>query len=545
MEQQLLNLPGCQIDQMVLRDGLLIVRAHTVEPEAACPYCGAISRRVHSYYIRCASDLPVSDRRVRLHLTCRRFRCVNKLCSRTTFAEPIPALLARYARRSNRLTRALYYAGQELGGQASSRLLRLLHIRVSGRTVLRILRREHSWPVTTPQAIGVDDWAQRRGYTYRTILVDLQTHAILDLLPDRTSATLAARLQLLPELRIVARDRSTEYAKGIALGAPQARQVADRWHLLQNLGQAMERHIGRIYAQLRALPPLVGAPFEQQTLSSGRTIFVRTKRDVSAKQDRRSRRMALYKEVQRLRSEGYNIRQIAQRLAHHRNTVRKYFYAEAFPERASKPLVPSMIDPYLPYLTRRLEEGCENARQLCREIREQGYSGNYGQISKWLRPLRTRLAKSTAKAHLGSTAPTEPELPASSFPSAKTLAWLLLRSPAKLDSAEEHIRQHICQDESVAKLYELVQQFFSLVRNQNKDDLAHWLQSCSSCGIAALETFAQGLERELDSVQAALELPWSNGPTEGCINRLKLLKRQGYGRASLELMRIRATYVPP
>lgn len=545
IEQQLFELSGCQIDDVVLTDGILIIHAHTLGVEIPCPECSELSSRVHSYYTRRASDLPVSERMVHLHLICRRFRCMNQCCTRKTFVEPTPDLLAPYARRSKRLTRVLYHAGQELGGQAASRLLHCLQISVSGRTILRILRREHAWPITTPQVLGVDDWAQKKGYTYRTILVDLMTHKIFDLLPDRTSDTLAACLQHLPELQIVARDRSTEYAKGIAQGAPQARQVADRWHLLQNLGQAIERYMGRIYAQLRALPPIAASSAGQQASPVGQGIFVRAKTDQIAKKDRRTRRLALYEQIQQLRREGKSIRQIGQQLHRHRATVRKYFYAGAFPERASKPPVSSILDPYRPYLIRRFQEGCENAKQLYREIQEQGYDGAYGQVSKWLRPLRTKPAKNSPSKGQQPVSTAESDKAAMSFPSAKSLAWLLLRLPATLDVAEEQIRLQICQEASVSKLHILAQQFASLMRNRDSEAFPTWLHSCSSCGIDALETFALGLERELDSVLAALELPWSNGPTEGCINRLKLLKRQAYGRASLELMRIRATYVPP
>lgn len=545
IEQQLFELAGCQIDDVVLTNGLLIIHAHTLGMEVACTECGELSSPVHSYYTRHASDLPVSARMVHLHLICRRFRCMNPSCTRKTFTEPTPDLLAPYARRAKRLTRALYHAGQELGGQAASRLLCCLHISVSGRTILRILRREHAWRVTTPQVLGVDDWAQKSGYTYRTILVDLMTHKIFDLLPDRTSGTLAACLQHLPELQIVARDRSTEYAKGLAQGAPQARQVADRWHLLQNLGQAIERYLGRIYAQLRALPPIVASAVSQQTLPVGHGIFVRAKTDQIAKQDRRTRRVAFYEHIQQLRRAGKNIRQIGQQLHHHRATVRKYFYAEVFPERASNPPVSSMLDPYLPYLIRRFQEGCENAKQLYREIQAQGYDGGYGQVSKWLRPYRTKPVKNAPTKGQPPVSTAKSNKAATSFPSARTLAWLLLRLPGTLDVADEQTRLQICQEASVAKLHSLAQQFASLIRNRDREAFSTWLHSCSSCGIDTLETFALGLAREQDSVLAALELPWSNGPTEGCINRLKLLKRQAYGRASLELMRIRATYVPP
>lgn len=234
-------LPGCQIQSVVVDKSQLLVQAQTVTGESFCPDCHQKSTRVHSYRERRLRDLPVNCYFVQLKLRVRRFRCTNANCLRQTWTETIPEILERYARRTQRLTQSLRHIAYALGGKPGNRLAIQLRMPTSRDTLLRILRAgPHTHPVP-PRVIGVDDWAKRKGQSYGTIIVDLERCCVIDLLPDREPQTDAAWLAQHTSIEIVARDRSAQYAQGIQQGAPQAQQVADRWHLLKNLWDVVDR----------------------------------------------------------------------------------------------------------------------------------------------------------------------------------------------------------------------------------------------------------------------------------------------------------------
>src|SRR4051794_13536120 len=211
--------------------GLLSITAQGTRPGGRCPECGYASRAVHSRYRRPPADLPALGRAVRLALRLRRFYCRNAACPRRTFAEHLPELISPHARRTGRLAEAQARVGAALGGEGSARLLQHLAMPASADTVLRLIRNLPLPEPEPPRVVGVDDWALRKGHTYGTIVVDLDRRRVLDLLPDRTAETLADWLRGQPQIAVVARDRSTEYARGIGLGAPGATQVADRWRV--------------------------------------------------------------------------------------------------------------------------------------------------------------------------------------------------------------------------------------------------------------------------------------------------------------------------
>ncbi|GLF95158.1 ISL3 family transposase [Streptomyces yaizuensis] len=210
---------------------------------AACPGCGVCSTRVHSSYLRFLADAPSAGRSVVLQLRVRRFRCGNTKCPRQTFVEQISGLTRRHGQRTERLRSILTAIGLALAGRAGARLAAVLGISISRSTILRLVEALPEPEVPTPRVVGVDEYATRKGRRCGTVLVDVETRRPIDLLPDREASSLAACLAQRPGIEIVCRNRASFFAEGATAGASQATQVADRWHLWHNPGEAAEQAV--------------------------------------------------------------------------------------------------------------------------------------------------------------------------------------------------------------------------------------------------------------------------------------------------------------
>jgi transposase len=302
---------------------------------------------VHSRYRREPADLPSLGRKVGVSLRVRRFYCHNAKCARRTFAERLPELVARYARRTCRLAAAQTRIGVAPGGSAGSRLLDHRAMPASADTVLRLVHRLPLPAQEPPRVVGVDDWAIRKRCTYGTVVVDLERRRVLDLLPNQTAETLAEWLRERPGIEAVARDRSTEYARGITLGAPKSEQVADRWHLLANMRQAVERWLRGAQARLRRLPPLPSDAVPVAPARRGQA-FRRSAPERTAGAETRTRWQARHAEVRRRHLAGEALLGIARAMGLALGTVRKYARAETFPARAPHGPGPSILDPQHP-----------------------------------------------------------------------------------------------------------------------------------------------------------------------------------------------------
>jgi transposase len=236
---------GLHIEQVTPSAHELLVQISSSSPTACCPLCGAQAWRIHSRYTRQVADLPCVGRRVTLRLTIRKFFCPNVACPRKIFAEQFPELVPSYARLTTRLREALTALGLATSGEVASRLAPQLGMQVAPTTLLRRVRAVPVAPAGKVRVLGVDDFAWKKGQTYGTILVDLELRRPVDLLPDRSEKTLQAWLQAHPEIEILSRDRAGEYAAAARKGAPQAQQVADRFHLLLNLRDGLKKLMER------------------------------------------------------------------------------------------------------------------------------------------------------------------------------------------------------------------------------------------------------------------------------------------------------------
>lgn len=532
----------CRLHLTLLRaenDRITMVAASNAT-SAACPLCYQPSTRIHSRYCRTLADLPWHGIAVRLQLTVHRFVCGTTTCKRRIFAEPIPSIAARYARRTTRLTDAFELIGFALGGEAGARLLAGLAMTGSPDTLLRTIRAAALPRSVTPRVLGVDDFAYRRGRRYGTLLIDLERHCRVDLLADRTAESLAAWLKDHPGVEIISRDRGGAYADGARRGAPEAVQVADRFHVLCNLRQTLERLLLRRYACLTRAAAVLSTSVVHEAVDEGETPPEPTTRAERQARARRARRVARYEEVRRLRSEGKSLRVIRRHTGLALGTVRRFAASETFPERAPRAPYPSISDPYEPYLRRRWEEGCHNATQLWREVREQGFTGSRSAFKDRLSRWRTEPASTgrprTSRSPPLSAATVQPRSP-------RQASWLLVRSSSELDTEDQaYLAQLRATSSDIETVYPLAQEFQRLVRERDHPALERWLIAAEASELPELTGFAAGIRRDRAAVDQMLLTDWSNGQLEGQVNRLKLVKRQMFGRAKFDLLRQRVLH---
>jgi len=509
--------------------------AATIAPSAICPLCGKVSTHVHSRYVRSVADLPWRDIPFRLRLHVRRFFCDEPTCPRVTFAERLPGLVAPHARRTERFEAWVRSVGFALGGEAGTRLLRVLGLAsTSPATLLRHVRRA---PVATlpaaakPRVVGIDDWCFRRGQRYGAIVVDLERRQVLDRLPDREAGTVATWLREHPTIEIVSRDRGATFAEGATQGAPHAVQVADRFHVLKNLMEAFQRVLGNEHAALHVAAQVVaGSP-----LSATPRPLTAPERD--AREQAQARRQSRYEVVHRLRDAGKTIREIATELHMGQNTIQRLLRVASCPVPAQRQRRSTLLSPFEPYLRERWNGGEQNGQRLLREIREHGYGGSqatlYGLLGRWRSGPRHR------GPYARQSTPAPPILP-SLRTSPREVSWLFLRPADDLEAPEAaYLTELLGSAPTIATTWEAVRSFFALVRERQPDELDAWLIQARRSGVRELAAFAEGIRRDYAAVRAACELPWSQGQTEGHVNRLKLLKRQMFGRAKLDLLRRR------
>jgi transposase len=483
---------------------------------------------VHSTYRRTVADLPLAGATLVLHLQVRRFFCRHTTRPQRIFAERFPLLVPVRGRHSRGVCSALRHVGLAVGGRPGARLAHTLGIPGSYRTMVRLVHGAPFPLVAVPRVIGLDEWAWRRGRRFGTMICDLERHHGLDLLPERSASSVAQWLQAHPSVEIVCRDRSGLYAEGIRQGAPQAVQVGERFPLVQNLRDALERFFLRYRRDLNTL----GASLNQSS------EFTPTPAMMS--QARHARWVHRYHEIQRLRAQQLGIAAIARRIQVSRPPVYRYLAMPKPPERQrschrGQPLVA----PFTPYLRRRWNAGCWNAQQLWRELVAEGHRPARRTVERYVGQLR-RETGTRFKFRQVAPAPLDAEDHDESPPSSLTAlraARLLLSKEQDRRAADQTLLAHLPRlDPVMTHTYHHVQAFCRMVRQRRGDEFDVWVTAVQHTGVKELRAFIKGLLKDAAAVRAGLSLIWSNGPTAGFIQRLKLLKRQAYGRAGVDLL---------
>jgi len=526
---------GLRCDSVEFSDSTVTIVVSSKQNCANCPSCGIRSKRVHSHYWRSLKDLPWHGLEVRVRWRSRRFFCDRRDCSQKIFVERVPDVAESYARRTGRLITALRCIAFACGGEGGNRLADRLGMPTSADTLLRDIRRTPLGKPLVPRVLGVDDWAFRRGRNYGTILVDHERRCPVDLLPGRKAELLHEWLVANPGVEVITRDRADYYIKGATSGAPKAVQVADRWHLLLNLREAFVRFLDRHPKEVASAWHAVVTDHDKVAGPSKRTPITTDDSKARSQSDqltaiRRSKRLQRYRCVMRLHKNGVAIRSIAKQLRMSRKTVRRFVNSGTFPERAASHRQ-TEIDWHLSYLQRRWNEGCHNASELTQELKDQGFKGSYDMVRRritgWRKP-----APSLIKS--GSLA-------ANSRPSSQRVSFLFFRELSKLDERDRELAQRLRRGNTPIKdAVALVTQFIKIVRDRSPRSLSRWVRRANQPQVAQeLQRFARGIKSDYKAVRAAVTLPWSNGPTEGHVNRLKLIKRQMFGRANFDLLRQR------
>ena len=525
--------PNCIIEDFEAVEDKLILKAHSDTKAAFCPSCNENSSRVHGYYQRYPHDLPLVDYQLQFCLRVKRFYCLNECCDKTTFAESFEPWLARYAHRSKRLIEKQAWVAITLSAKASEELLNKLLIPISHDTALNLVHDLAIPECETPRVLGVDDFAIRKRKSYGTILLDLEKHAVIDVLADRSSATLIKWLEAHQGIEIISRDRSQDYKSACDKGAPDALQVADRWHLLKNLSDILKRWFERhkrylveAAAKAESVTIIEGLSDDKLTKSfSSQGTFEKA---LQAKLNTRRKRQQQFEEAKRLK-EGFNMRYIANKLKMGRSTLNRWFAQGGFPNKRRS----QVIEPYQDYLQQRFELGITNKMQLYREILSQGFTGSHASVYIFFTELEAGLITMTK-------APKRKVKRYTAYEGTR-----IFTSQKEILSTQDKKRlEQLFQSMKEAKLcYHLVQSFISLFKKQkeNADETIQafrsWLEDAKNSGISEIARFAKGLSNDKAAIEAALTLTWSNGMTEGKITKLKFIKRSMYGRAGFDLLR--------
>jgi transposase len=494
------QLAAVHVESVVVEDGVLVITATTRDGPAACTGCERVARRVHSTYVRHVADEAVGGRPLRIDLKVRRLYCENPACPKTTFAEQVAGLTRRYQRRTPALQTVVDAVALALAGSAGSRLLLVLHQALSWMSVLNALMRIALPTRPVPEVVGIDEFATRKGQRYATIIIDAVTGARVEVLADRTMPTVTGWLHAHPGVRFACRDGAAGYAQAITDADPGIRQVADRWHLWRGLSEAARKEVAAHSSCWGVLGPPI----------------IEGKRAASTRER--------WAQVRELRAKGVGLLECARRLNLSMNTVKRYDRAPEPEAMIRAPIYrPTLVDPYREHLRkRRAQDPAVPLTHLLGEITALGYTGSANLLMRYI-------AQGRVEAEHAALSP-------------KKATGLLLADPLDLREDQRDLRDKLaaaCPE--MTELSELLSSFAAMLTPQaaNAERLGQWIARVRAANLPTLGSYVTGLERDRDAVEAALTLPYHNGRTEGVNQKIKLLKRQTYGRAGYPLLRQR------
>ena len=452
----------------------------------------------------------------------------DHLCPRRTFSDQIGSIARPFARRTSRVGEIVSHLGHATGGRPAERLLHRLGLGVSDDTVLRQLKNRAQDTAEPPTVIGIDDWSWRKSQTYGTIIVDLERRAVIDVLEDRDVVTCTDWLKRHPEVEVISRDRCGLYAQAARQGAPQAEQVADRFHIVQNLRQAIEEQMN-----------LHGRATGRALLSDADNITAEGSL-LKSRLAHRTSREEIFTTIHALRNQGLTCSEIGRRTGFPRRSIAKWLQFETPPDRRRAALKPTSPWYFEEFLSQSWKGGIRTGSALFRLIRERGYEGSPTHLQRLLAGWRRaeKQAKGPALEHQILEPVRDPETGHAISPVIAAALCIKPRGKLTPDQARK-VDALKAGSPAFATMRCLVMRFNGILRGREADPLPAWIDDAIETDLAPIVRFARTLNRDFDAVKNAIEMPWSNGQAEGQINRLKTLKRAMYGRAGPELLRAR------
>jgi transposase len=509
-----------------------------------CPCCHKSSKSIHSRYERTLSDLPVSGKEVKVILESRRFFCKNKKCKRKIFTERFSTQISSYRRRFDRSLNLIRKLGLELGGNKGSTICKAIGNPVSSSSVLRTVKQIPLSPILkTSGVIGVDDWAFKKGRNYGTIIVDLKSKKVIDLLPDREAGTLAKWLANHPEVHTVSRDRASAYSLGIRTGSPSAIQVADRFHLLVNLRVAFQNSLykhGTILKEcFRSFSTQEGesegdedhhgsiplnhindSDITKAPIPDDAGLFVGT---VNPKRQHK------FQKAKDLHQKGYSVKAIAKQLGSNRETIRKYIDSDCLSSREARSR--TNFNNFESEVLRRSQIK-ESFLDTFNYIVKLGFNGKYSSFCERMNKLINdgKNARTRVESNLPRLSPIK------TWSVTKLSFMALSKSENLKEEDKSFINLLYLKSPEIQKTAILANSFKELFVTKKEGSLREWVENATTSE-SGLKRFAKGINSDYEAVNQAVVSAVNNGQVEGQVNRLKTIKRKMYGRAGYPLLK--------
>lgn len=515
------------------------VELESCQPQSICPLCGKASSKEHSRYFRKLMDEPIFGNRAYLGLSVRKFYCHTKNCERKIFTERFSSFIKSYARKTDRLKESLTALAFSSNAETGKKVSRKLSLPVSADTLLRLIRKSSEKGDENLKIIGVDDWAIKKGNHYGTIICNLETHKPVDVFPERSTEALEKWLRKHPGIEIATRDRSNSYRKAFNNTSPKTTQIADRFHLSKNLLDALKNFVKRTFGSR------IHIGYKEIEIKKTLHIQVKkSKEKILSKAEKngieaRNKKRKIVREVKKMYSEGKSISAIFKTMHLAKATIRRYLHLdeeEAVTYQSSTRS--SILDPYLEIIETLIAEG-KTASKIFNEIKAMGYSGGDRNVRRFVKRIK--------KEFIGpNISKTSPKLETKEVPKPKIKTWIkrydltsyMWSFPDELnEEGEKNLKVILKKAPLLEKIYPLIQDYRTMAKEKDHQKLRIWINNASLSEVSEIVSFSKGLDNDFEEVYNAFLYPYSNGVVEGHVNRLKMIKRQMYGRANLDLLR--------